>query len=142
MPLKTGSYTMTFMIDTGVLPFPITTDASLSITETTPQLMGTISVPKLGINNAAIVGNTADNSQGIATFSFSTNPPTNPNLDAYGMQFLCGTEMKLIGGTNITTSSGLPGSGPGEDACWVATHSGAGDGDDDDDKDRKGKYGR
>ena len=143
MPIKIGTYSMTFMVSTGNPPFPVYTDASLTITVATPPtLAGTISVPKLGVNGAPIEGIVGPDSEGTTTFNFATYGVT-PQLDGYGMQIDCGGVQKLMGGTNITNPPGLPAGDPNEDACWVATHSGAGDGDDDeDDRGSKGKYGR
>jgi len=137
MSLKTGTYTMTFMLNQGVPPFPITTNATLTISTTAPSLTGTISVPALSISNAPFQGTSADSPDGTTSFSFSTT--STPVLEGYGMQIVCGTDKKLMGGMNIVTPPGLPGSDPGEDACWLATHS-VGDEGDDGEKGRKGKY--
>ena len=133
---------MTFMINQGQPPFPISINATMNIVTTAP-LAGRISVPAVGVSNAPFQGTAADSSGGT-TFNFSTNIPPDPPpptvLEGYGMQIVCGTDTKLMGGMNIVTTPGLPASDPNEDACWLATHSVGAGGDEDGDGEEK--YGR
>jgi hypothetical protein len=143
MPLKTGPYTMIFMINQGEPPFPISTDATMNITAVTPKLTGMISVPALEITNAPFEGTAGESSSGIS-FNFQTisdpNAPPTTQLAAYGMKIACGEDKKLMGGMNITPAASAKNVDPGEDACWVATHS-VGPVGDDDDQHSKGRYG-
>ena len=133
MPLKTGPYTMTFMINQGQPPFPISANATMNIATVAPSLTGTISVPALDISGASFQGSSADAPDGTTSFNFTTS--STPVLNAYGMQIVCGTDKKLMGGMNIATAANPRNVDPGEDACWLATHSvGAGGDEDDDDK--------
>ena len=140
MPLKTGTYTMTFMINQGEPPFPISANATMNIAMTAPSLTGTISVPALGISGASFQGSSADGPDGTTSFDFTTS--STPVLEAYGMQFVCGTDKKLMGGMNISSLAGPTATDPGADACWVATHSVGAGGDEGDDQVSHGKYGR
>jgi hypothetical protein len=140
MPLKTGPYVMTFMINQGEPPFPVSTNATMNIATVAPNLTGTISVPALGISNASFQGTSADGTDGTTSFNFTTN--STPVLEGYGMQIVCGTDKKLMGGMNISSLTSPTATDPGADACWLATHSVGAGGDEDDGKESRGKYGR
>jgi hypothetical protein len=141
MPLKIGTYTMTFMINQGEPPFPISTNATMNIATVAPSLTGTISVPALSISNASFEGTSADGTDGTTSFNFTAN--STPVLEAYGMQIVCGSDRKLMGGMNIAaTSQGPTATDPNEDACWLATHSVGGGGDEDSDDRGQERYGR
>jgi len=140
MPLQTGTYTMTFMINQGEPPFPISTNATMNIATVAPSLTGTISVPDLGITGASFEGTAASGNDGTTSFDFTT--ASTPVLDAYGMQIVCGTDQKLMGGMNISSLAKPTATDPGADACWLATHSVGAGGDEDDGKESRGKYGR
>jgi hypothetical protein len=126
---------MAFMVAQGEPPFTIH-DGTLTINPSTPPaLSGSIYVPNV-ISEQSIAGTQVDSPDGFTTtFNFMNADQT---INGYGMTIICGDQKKLMGGANIPTLPGLPSGDPNQDACWVATHSGAGNGDDDD----AGKHGQ
>jgi|SRR5215831_1991125 len=123
-PPITGSYDLTFAITQGQPPFPIWTGGQLVISSENP-LLGTISIPQLSLQDQAIQGVAAteqtNDGQFITTLTFTI---TSTGQTFYGMQ----AKQKLYGSTTIPSPSAaghriIPETDPGEDACWLATHS-------------------